>query len=100
MDIVVFESVTLDGVMQAPGRPDEDTRGGFTHGGWAAPYDPPARAWIGAASVPGWRLTGPAAAHGQHDEHQGRHRRHIRDHSVGVRARKSARIIDTADRPG
>jgi dihydrofolate reductase len=36
--IVVFESVTLDGVMQAPGRPDEDTRGGFAHGGWAAPY--------------------------------------------------------------
>ena len=36
--IVVFESVTLDGVMQAPGRPDEDTRGGFQHGGWAAPY--------------------------------------------------------------
>ena len=36
--IVVFNSVTLDGVMQAPGRPDEDTRGGFEHGGWARPY--------------------------------------------------------------
>jgi dihydrofolate reductase len=36
--IVAFESVTLDGVMQAPGRPDEDRRGGFEHGGWAAPY--------------------------------------------------------------
>lgn len=36
--ITVFESVTLDGVMQAPGRPDEDTRGGFADGGWAAPY--------------------------------------------------------------
>jgi dihydrofolate reductase len=36
--IVVFNSVTLDGVMQAPGRPDEDTRGGFQYGGWAAPY--------------------------------------------------------------
>lgn len=36
--IIAFESVTLDGVMQAPGRPDEDVRGGFQHGGWAAPY--------------------------------------------------------------
>jgi dihydrofolate reductase len=36
--VVVFVSLTLDGVMQAPGRPDEDTRGGFEHGGWATPY--------------------------------------------------------------
>ncbi|WP_448808799.1 dihydrofolate reductase family protein [Agromyces bauzanensis] len=36
--ITVFESVTLDGVMQAPARADEDTRGGFPYGGWAAPY--------------------------------------------------------------
>jgi dihydrofolate reductase len=32
--IVVMNHVTLDGVMQGPGRPDEDTRGGFTQGGW------------------------------------------------------------------
>jgi dihydrofolate reductase len=38
MKIIAFESVTLDGVMQAPGRPDEDRRGGFQHGGWALPY--------------------------------------------------------------
>ncbi len=37
--IVVINNVTLDGVMQAPGRPDEDTRDGFTHGGWAIPYN-------------------------------------------------------------
>jgi dihydrofolate reductase len=37
--VVVVENVTLDGVMQAPGRPDEDTRGGFEHGGWALPYN-------------------------------------------------------------
>lgn len=39
--IVAFTSLTLDGVMQAPGRPDEDVRGGFRHGGWAAPYSDP-----------------------------------------------------------
>ena len=36
--ITVNNNVTLDGVMQAPGRPDEDRRGGFEHGGWATPY--------------------------------------------------------------
>ena len=36
--VVVFTNVTLDGVMQAPGRPDEDTRGRFKDGGWATPY--------------------------------------------------------------
>ena len=33
--VVVFNHLTLDGVMQAPGRADEDRRGGFKHGGWA-----------------------------------------------------------------
>ena len=36
--IVAITSVTLDGVMQAPGRPDEDTRGDFQDGGWATRY--------------------------------------------------------------
>ncbi|MGY1733470.1 dihydrofolate reductase family protein [Geodermatophilus sp. SYSU D01045] len=34
----IVENTSLDGVVQAPGSPDEDTRGGFTHGGWFAPY--------------------------------------------------------------
>jgi len=36
--IVVHEFITLDGVIQAPGAPDEDTDGGFVHGGWTLPY--------------------------------------------------------------
>lgn len=38
MNLVMINHVTLDGVMQAPGRADEDTRDGFEHGGWSAPY--------------------------------------------------------------
>jgi len=36
--VSVFDHVTLDGVMQAPGRPDEDCRDDFRHGGWSPPY--------------------------------------------------------------
>ena len=38
MRIVVSDFISLDGVVQAPGGPDEDTDGGFGHGGWSMPY--------------------------------------------------------------
>ena len=36
--IVVLSFISLDGIMQAPGGPDEDTEGGFKYGGWTVPY--------------------------------------------------------------
>src|ERR1700730_19264905 len=38
MRIVVSDFISLDGVVQAPGGPQEDIDGGFRHGGWAMPY--------------------------------------------------------------
>jgi dihydrofolate reductase len=36
--VIVLEHISLDGVIQAPGGPDEDVSGGFAYGGWIAPY--------------------------------------------------------------
>jgi len=55
--IVAIEHVSLDGVYQAPARPDEDTRNGFSHGGWSIDGDDPKmRDMIGAYMKGGWSL--------------------------------------------
>ncbi|MFD9128660.1 dihydrofolate reductase family protein [Kitasatospora sp. NPDC059571] len=41
MRVVVSEFISLDGVVQAPGGPQEDTDGGFAHGGWSHPFFDP-----------------------------------------------------------
>ncbi|MFD0411623.1 hypothetical protein [Kitasatospora sp. NPDC127116] len=61
MWIVVLSHVTLDDVMQGPGRGDEDTRDGFTHGGWAAERGGDAaiaRAWGRRLAASGGHLLG------------------------------------------
>ncbi|HEV8218783.1 MAG TPA: dihydrofolate reductase family protein [Streptosporangiaceae bacterium] len=50
MRLALHMFLTLDGVMQAPGGPEEDPSGGFTHGGWQFPFDDDA----GGAAVSGW----------------------------------------------
>jgi dihydrofolate reductase len=49
--VVVTNNLTLDGVMQAPGHPDEDRRGGFEHGGWAPPYADPVMGGVMAEGI-------------------------------------------------
>ncbi len=45
--VIVNAWMTLDGVAQAPGAPEEDTTGGFQHGGWHLPYfDDTSRKWV------------------------------------------------------
>jgi hypothetical protein len=75
MQIILSDSMTLDGVVQSPGGRDEDTDGGFAHGGWSMPYFDPrrwvpssARSWTGPTrccsdDAPGrrWPRPGPSA---------------------------------------
>ena len=57
--VIVDEWMTLDGVVQAPGAEEEDTRGGFRHGGWHLRYfDEPSQKWVvdGLQSAGGFLL--------------------------------------------
>jgi dihydrofolate reductase len=55
--VVVVNHLTLDGVMQGPGRPDEDARGGFTEGGWAyRRSDPELDRMMGGRMAGDWAL--------------------------------------------
>jgi dihydrofolate reductase len=55
--VIVIEHLTLDGVMQAPAKPDEDTRDGFDYGGWAmANSDPAMQQVMGARMGASWSL--------------------------------------------
>ncbi len=55
--VIAIEHLTLDGVMQSPGRPDEDTRDGFTYGGWAGRGQDPAMQQVMGTYMSGsWSL--------------------------------------------
>lgn len=54
--ITTLTNISLDGVMQAPARVDEDTRGGFQHGGWATPYQAMQHAGAAFADISGLLL--------------------------------------------
>src|SRR5215207_8839313 len=54
--LIVLSFISLDGVMQAPGGPEEDTSGGFKHGGWTVPYFDEA-----AGNLMGEQMSGPFA---------------------------------------
>jgi dihydrofolate reductase len=74
--IIVLSMITLDGVMQAPGGPEEDTSGSFEYGGWVAPYSdelsgrvfeeklmPPADLLLGRKTFEIWEDYWPKRAH-------------------------------------
>ena len=70
MRVVVFEFMSLDGVVQAPGGAEEDTDGGFAHGGWSMPYFDPEV--MGAAIGEGMNTRRGAAVRPAHVAGDGR----------------------------
>ena len=55
--IIAIDHMTLDGVIQSPGSPDEDRRDSFDYGGWAGPqYDPDLQKAVGARMGAAWSL--------------------------------------------
>src|SRR5437870_108533 len=86
--VVVFTNLTLDGVMQAPGRPDEDRRGGFEHGGWATPYAAMAQAGESTATTSalllGRRYLRRYPARRHQDDDQRRRDSDLRSHALSV----------------
>lgn len=94
--LIVNAFVTLDGVMQAPGGPQEDPTGGFELGGWAAPYFDEAMLERMATSPPYELLLGRRtyeifAAHWPYDEGP------IADHLNGTRKYVASRTLDRVD---
>jgi dihydrofolate reductase len=64
--VIVIEHLTLDGVMQAPGGPDEDPRDGFEYGGWAnRRQDPAMQEVMGAQMSSAWSLLAGRTTHEQ-----------------------------------
>jgi dihydrofolate reductase len=88
--------MSLDGVMQAPGGPDEDPTGGFTFGGWGVPYFNDEMMDAVARSAPYELLLGRGtyeifAAHWPYDEGP------IADHLNGTRKHVASRTLERAD---
>jgi dihydrofolate reductase len=94
--LVVNTFMSLDGVMQAPGGPDEDPTGGFTHGGWGVPYFTDEMMERMAESAPYELLLGRGtyqifAAHWPHDEGP------IADHLNGTRKHVASTTLERVE---
>ena len=95
-ELAVNTFMSLDGVMQAPGGPDEDPTGGFTHGGWAVPYFDDAMMSRMAESAPYELLLGRGTyeifeAHWPHDEGP------IADHLNSTRKHVASTTLDRVE---